>query len=122
MSKLIAVVGATGAQGGGLIRALLADRDAGFAARAITRNPDSPAARALADQGVEVVGADLDDEASLTRAFSGAYGVFCMTNFWEHFSPEREKTQARNLANAAKVAGVAHAVWSTLEDVRAFVP
>jgi uncharacterized protein YbjT (DUF2867 family) len=122
MSKLIAVTGATGAQGGGLIRALLADRDAGFAARAITRDPESPAARALADQGVEVVQADFDDEASLTRAFAGAHGVFCMTNFWEHFSPQREQAQARNLANAAGVAGVAHAIWSTLEDVRAYVP
>src|ERR1700760_2572115 len=108
MSKLIAVVGATGAQGGGLIRALLADRDAGFAARAITRNPQSPAARALADQGVEGVQADLDDQASLTRAFAGAHGVFCMTNFWEHFSPEREKAQAGNLAGAARAAGVTH--------------
>jgi uncharacterized protein YbjT (DUF2867 family) len=122
MSKLIAVTGATGAQGGGLVRALLADRDAGFAARAITRNPESPAARKLADQGVEVTQADLDDQASLTRAFAGAHGVFCMTNFWEHFSPEREKAQARNLANAARDAGVAHAIWSTLEDVRAYVP
>jgi uncharacterized protein YbjT (DUF2867 family) len=122
MSKLIAVTGATGAQGGGLIRALLADRDAGFTARAITRNPQSPGARALADQGVEVVQADLDDEASLTRAFAGAHGVFCMTNFWEHFSPQREKAQARNLANAARKARVSHAIWSTLEDVRDYVP
>jgi uncharacterized protein YbjT (DUF2867 family) len=122
MSKLIAVTGATGAQGGGLIRALLADRDAGFTVRAITRNLESPAAAALADQGVEVVQADLDDQPSLTQAFAGAHGAFCMTNFWEHFSPEREKTQARNLANAARVAGVAHAIWSTLEDVRAYVP
>ena len=122
MSKIIAVTGATGAQGGGLIRALLADRDCGFTARAITRNPESLAARALADQGVEVVRADLDDETSLTRAFAGAHGVFCMTNFWEHFSPQREKAQARNLANAARDAEVAHAIWSTLEDVRAYVP
>ena len=77
---------------------------------------------ALAAQGVEVVAADLDDEASLVRAFTGAYGAFCLTNFWEHFSPEKEIEQAGNLARAAKAAGVAHVIWSTLEDVRDFVP
>jgi len=122
MSKIIAVTGATGAQGGGLIRALLADPGARFTARALTRNPDSEAARSLASEGVEVVRADLDDEASLTEAFAGAHGAFCVTNFWEHFSPEREKTQAANLARAARSAGVAHAIWSTLEDVRTYVP
>jgi uncharacterized protein YbjT (DUF2867 family) len=122
MPKIIAVTGATGAQGGGLIRAVLADPEAGFTARAITRNPDSEAARVLAAKGVEVVQGDLDDEASLTRAFADAHGVFCMTNFWEHFSPEREKTQAGNLARAARASGTAHAIWSTLEDVRDYVP
>jgi uncharacterized protein YbjT (DUF2867 family) len=122
MTKIIAVTGATGAQGGGLVRAILDDPAGGFTARAITRSPDSDAARALAFDGVEVVQADLDDEASLTRAFAGAHGAFCVTNFWEHFSPEREKTQAGNLARAARSAGVAHAIWSTLEDVRSYVP
>jgi uncharacterized protein YbjT (DUF2867 family) len=122
MSKIIAVTGATGAQGGGLIRAILADPGAGFTARAITRNPASVQAQVLAAQGVEVVQADLDDEASLERAFAGAHGAFCVTNFWEHFSPEREKVQAGNLARAARTAGVAHAIWSTLEDVRSYVP
>ena len=122
MSRIIAVTGATGAQGGGLIRAILADPDAGFTARAITRNPSSEAAVALADKGVDVVQADLDDEASLTRAFADAHGIFCVTNFWEHFSPEREKAQARNLANAVAAAGPAHVIWSTLEDVRDYVP
>jgi uncharacterized protein YbjT (DUF2867 family) len=122
MSKIIAVTGATGAQGGGLIRAILADRDSGFTARAITRNPASPAAMALAAEGVEIVQADLDDEASLTRAFTGAHGIYCVTNFWEHFSPEREKTQARHLANAVRTARPAHVIWSTLEDVRDYVP
>jgi uncharacterized protein YbjT (DUF2867 family) len=122
MSKIIAVTGATGAQGGGLIRAILADPGAGFTARAITRNPASVQAQVLAAQGVEVVQADLDDEASLERAFAGAHGAFCVTNFWEHFSPEREKAQAGNLARAARAAGIAHAIWSTLEDVRSYVP
>jgi len=122
MSKIIAVTGATGAQGGGLIRAILADPDAGFTARAITRNPSSDTAMALAAKGVDVVQADLDDEASLTRAFADAHGIFCVTNFWEHFSPEREKAQARNLANAVRGADPAHVIWSTLEDVRDYVP
>jgi uncharacterized protein YbjT (DUF2867 family) len=120
--EIIAVVGATGAQGGGLARAILADPDGGFAVRAITRNPGSDKAKALADAGAEVVGADLDDEASLRAAFGGAYGAFCVTNFWEHFSPERETQQGRNLASAAGAASLEHVVWSTFEDVRGFVP
>jgi uncharacterized protein YbjT (DUF2867 family) len=120
--KIIAVVGATGAQGGGLVRAILADRNGGFAARALTRNPDSDKARALAAAGAEVVSADLDDEASVAKALQGAVGAFFVTNFWEHFSPEREFVQAGNLARAAKAAGIRHAIWSTLEDTRQWVP
>ncbi|MDH3208336.1 MAG: NmrA/HSCARG family protein [Gemmatimonadota bacterium] len=120
--KIIAVLGATGAQGGGLARAILADPDGGFALRAITRNPGSDKAKALAAAGAEVVAADLDDEASLRRAFDGAYGAYCVTNFWEHFSPDKEIAQGRNLAQAAKAAGLQHVVWSTFEDVREFVP
>jgi uncharacterized protein YbjT (DUF2867 family) len=120
--KLIAVVGATGGQGGGLARAILNDTSGEFALRAITRNPESDKAKALAAQGAEVVQADLDDVASLTRAFTGAYGAYCVTNFWEHFSPEKEKAQAKNMAEAAKAAGVKHAIWSTFEDTREYVP
>jgi uncharacterized protein YbjT (DUF2867 family) len=120
--RVIAVVGATGAQGGGLVRAILADPEGDFAARAITRNPDSDKARALAEGGAEVVQADLDDRASVEGAFSGAYGAFCVTNFWEHFSPEKELTQATTLAEAAKATGLMHVIWSTLEDTRRWVP
>jgi uncharacterized protein YbjT (DUF2867 family) len=120
--KIIAVIGATGAQGGGLVRAILADRSGSFAVRAITRNPDSDKAQALRAAGAEVVAADTDNPAILGRAFSGAYGAFCLTNFWEHFSPERELTQARNMAQAAKSAGVQHVIWSTLEDTRKWIP
>jgi uncharacterized protein YbjT (DUF2867 family) len=122
MSRIIAVVGATGAQGGGLVRAILDDPERRFRVRAVTRNPDGDKARALAAAGAEVVAADLDDAASLARAFEGAWGAFCVTNFWEHFSPEKELAQARNLADAARKAGVRHVVWSTLEDVRTIVP
>ena len=121
-SKIIAVVGATGAQGGGLVRAILADLRGGYRARALTRHPDSVKAKALAAAGAEVVAADLDDPASLESAFAGAHGAFCLTNFWEHFSPELELAQAERQARAAKAAGVRHAIWSTLEDVRKWVP
>jgi len=120
--KTIAVIGATGAQGGGVVRALMAEKDGEFTARAITRHPDSDKAKALASAGVEVVAADADDAASLERAFAGAHGAFCVTNYWEYFSPERELTQARNMAHGTKAAGVAHVVWSTLEDTRRWVP
>ena len=120
--KVIAVVGATGAQGGGLARAILDNPDGEFALKAITRNPDSDKAKALASAGGEVVAADLDDEESLVRALDGSYGAFFVTNFWEHFSPEKETAQIGNLARAAKRAGVKHVIWSTLEDTREWVP
>jgi len=120
--KIIAVVGATGAQGGGLAQAILADRDGGFTVRALTRDPSSKGARALADRGAEVVRADVDDPASLRDAFRGAHGVFCVTFFWAHLSPEKEIAQAGAMAEAARDAGVRHAIWSTLEDTRNWVP
>ena len=120
--KIIAIVGSTGAQGGGLARAILADAGSDFAVRAVTRDPSKEAAQALQAAGAEVVQADLDDEASLERVFAGAYGAFCVTNFWEHFSGEKELEQARNQAVAAKAASIQHAIWSTLEDTRAFIP
>lgn len=120
-SKVIAVVGATGAQGGSLVRAIAADPTGEFTARAITRDPASEKAAALSGLGVEVVRADLDDRASLEQAFAGAYGAFCVTNFWEHFSADKEIEQAGNQAAAAAAAGIKHAVWSSLEDTRRFV-
>lgn len=119
--KIIAVIGATGSQGGGLARAILADPNGGFACRAITRDQSKEAAQGLAAAGAEVVSANLDDVESLKKAFEGAYGAYCVTNFWEHFSGEKEKAQARNLAEAAKAAGVKHVIWSTLEDTRALM-
>jgi uncharacterized protein YbjT (DUF2867 family) len=120
--KIIAVVGATGAQGGGLVRAILDDPQGGFTVRAITRNPDSEKARALAELGVEVVRGDVDDSDSLQRALAGAYGAYFVTFFWAHFSPEREKAEAKGMAQAAKAVGLQHAIWSTLEDTRHWVP
>ena len=120
--KIIAIAGATGAQGGGLARAIMEDPAGGFAVRALTRKPDSEKARALSERGAEVVTADLDDTESVTRAFRGAWGAYCMTNFWEHFSPEKELAQAANMAQAAREAGLRHVIWSTLEDTRKWVP
>jgi uncharacterized protein YbjT (DUF2867 family) len=121
-TKVIAVMGATGAQGGGLVRAILGDPDGGFSARAVTRNPDSEAARELAQLGAEVVQGDLDDPASIERAFAGAYGAFCVTFFWEHMNTDEEVVHAQTMADAAKAAGVQHVIWSTLDDSRKHVP
>ena len=120
--KIIAVTGATGAQGGGLVREILADPNGPFVARAITRKPDSEKARSLAALGVEVVAGDADRPETLGAAFAGAHGAFIVTNFWEHMSAERELAQAAALARATGRAGVAHVVWSTLEDTRRDVP
>jgi uncharacterized protein YbjT (DUF2867 family) len=120
--KIIAVVGATGAQGGGLVRAIMADKSGEFTARALTRDVSSDKARALADLGAEVVAVDIDDAESLKKGFAGAYGAFCVTFFWEHFSPEKEKAQVLAMAQAAKATGLQHVIWSTLEDTRKWVP
>jgi uncharacterized protein YbjT (DUF2867 family) len=120
--KVIAVAGATGAQGGGLVRAIAADPEGGFAARALTRDTTSDKAAELTQLGAEVVQADVDDEESLVRAFDGAHGAFCVTFFWDHYSPETEMSEAGNMARAAKRAGVKHVIWSTLEDTRRFLP
>jgi len=116
--KIITVFGATGAQGGGLVRSILEARDGPFAVRAVTRDAGSDAARALAAAGAEVVTADLADSAAVQRALEGAYGAYCVTFFWAHFSPERELDEARRMAEAARAAGLAHVIWSTLEDTR----
>jgi uncharacterized protein YbjT (DUF2867 family) len=119
--KIIAVVGATGQQGGAVVNAILDDPDGGFVVRGLTRNPGSDAAKALAARGVEVVAADLDDEASVRAAVDGAYGAYFVTAFWEYNDTAREQAQARNMANAAKAAGLAHVVWSTLPDTREYI-
>jgi uncharacterized protein YbjT (DUF2867 family) len=120
--KIIAVLGSTGAQGGGLVRAITSDPKGGFAARALTRNATSEKARELAGLGAEIVSANVDEPDTLKKAFEGAYGAFCVTFFWDHFSPEKELAQATAMARAAKEAGLKHVIWSTLEDTRRWVP
>ena len=127
----IAVIGATGHQGGGLARAILADDTGAFAVRAVARHPGSERARRLAELGAEVVQADLDDEPSLHAAFAGAYGAYVVTDFFADIagqpsSPaeqgqiraERELTEAAHAAIAAHETGLRHVIWSTLEDTR----
>ena len=123
--KIIAVVGATGSQGGGLARAVLAD--GAFAVRALTRDAASAKAAELASAGAHVVEADLNDEASVAEAFAGAHGAYVVTNYWAPRTPddeaartrgEMELAQAGAAAKAARAAGVGHVIWSTLEDTR----
>jgi len=120
--KTIAIIGATGAQGGGLAHVILSDQNSEFQVRAVTRDPGSDKAQKLASLGAEVVKADLDNLESLKRVFKDAYGIFCVTNYWEHFSTDREIEQASNMAKAASNAGAKHVIWSTLEDTRGWIP
>jgi uncharacterized protein YbjT (DUF2867 family) len=120
--KVIAVLGATGAQGGGLVRAILNDPHGDFGARALTRDVNGAKARDLARLGAEVVAADIDNPESLKKAFEGAYGAYCVTFFWAHFSPEKEMAEAKAMSQIAKAAGMRHVIWSTLEDTRKWVP
>jgi len=120
--KIITIMGATGAQGGGLARAILNDKNSEFSVRAVTRDTQSNKAKELAKLGAEIVQADIDDKDSLLAAMKGAYGAFLVTFFWNHFDPEKEYQHARNLAEAAKESGLKHVIWSTLEDTRKWVP
>ncbi|MGH7528659.1 MAG: NmrA/HSCARG family protein [Gemmatimonadales bacterium] len=120
--KIIAVLGATGAQGGGVVRAIQGDKAGEFTARALTRDVGSGKAKELAKLGAEVVAADIDEAESLKWAFAGAYGAFCVTFFWNHFSPERETAEVQSMAQAANQNGLRHVIWSTLEDTRKLVP
>lgn len=120
--KIITVFGATGAQGGGVARAILGDPHSEFTVRAVTRDKSSDKAEALRQMGAEVVEADIDDPESMRRALEGAYGAYFVTFFWNHFSAEKETAEARNMAEAARSAGLKHVIWSTLEDTRKYVP
>ncbi|KAE9409156.1 NmrA family protein [Gymnopus androsaceus JB14] len=114
MSKIIAVTGATGQQGSSVINFLLREPAGTFTIRAITRNPESPAAKALSAKGIEVVQANLSSLEQVTSAFSGAWGVFGLTQFYEH-GYDAEQLHGNNIVEAAKAANVKHIVWSTVE-------
>jgi uncharacterized protein YbjT (DUF2867 family) len=116
--KIITVFGATGAQGGGLVRAILADKNSDFSVRAVTRNANSESATKLTQLGAQVVEANIDDVQSIKKAIEGSYGVYFVTFFWEHFSVEKEQQEVMNFIEAAKEANLKHIIWSTLEDTR----
>ncbi len=110
--RLIAVVGATGQQGGAVARRLLAD---GWKVRGLTRDPDKVASRALAKAGVEIVAGDMDQRPQLDAAFAGAHGVFSVQNYWlPTVGFEGEVRQGKNVADAARSAGVKHLVYSSV--------
>jgi uncharacterized protein YbjT (DUF2867 family) len=111
----ILVIGATGRQGGAVVRHLLERR---HPVRALCRNPESKKARTLSSWGVRVVPGNLDERSSLDRAFDGVHGVFSNQNYWDGFppnklGPEREAQQGKNVLDAAKAAGVAHVVQAS---------
>jgi uncharacterized protein YbjT (DUF2867 family) len=108
--KTVLVTGATGRQGGAVIRRLLSN---GWKLRALTRNSRSTAAQGLARQGIEVVEGDLENPASLERAARGVYGIFSVQDFWS-VGAKREVLQGKNLADAAKKAAVDHFVYSSV--------
>ncbi|XP_033023607.1 nmrA-like family domain-containing protein 1 [Lacerta agilis] len=114
--KRVVVFGATGLQGGSVARALLDDGT--FQVRAVTRNPQQKAAQELEKKGADVVKADLEDVPSLEKALRGAYGVFLVTDFWDHLSKEREVAQGKRVADLAKRLALGYVVYSGLENVK----
>ncbi|UKM65381.1 NmrA/HSCARG family protein [Flavobacteriaceae bacterium GSB9] len=119
---IITVFGATGAQGGGLARAILKDINSKYKVRAVTRDPQSEKAKALSQMGAEVVEADLNNPKSIKKVLKGATRAYFVTFFWEHFSAEKEYQQIKDFIEVAKESNLEHIVWSTLEDTRNWVP
>ena len=115
--QLVTVLGSTGAQGGGVVRARLDQQD--WQVRAVSRNARSQAALRLAELGCEIAEADLNIPATLFEALQGSYGLFAVTNFWDRATRMGEFEQGRNLVNAAKEADIQHFIWSTLPDYEA---
>jgi hypothetical protein len=117
--KIIAIVGATNAPGRGLVRAILKDTAGRFAARVVTLDVNTEAARALAAMGAEMVVGHVGAGAGLKGAFTGAYGAFCVPLASEHPSPQRELAEITAIAQAAKDAGLQHVIWATLGEAKA---
>src|SRR5215470_4142681 len=113
-SRVIAVLGGTGAQGGGVVDALL--KQGRFQVRVAVRNPASDAAKALARRGVDLVRGDLLDVGSLQPVFEGAHGAFAVTNFWDPAQMQSETAIGKTVVKAARAYGVEHLIWSTLPD------
>jgi uncharacterized protein YbjT (DUF2867 family) len=115
-TKILTVFGATGNQGGSVVKSVLAHPTLSkeYKIRAITRDPSKPNAQALAAKGVETIKADTEDAESVKHALEGSYAVFAVTNYWEKASKELEIQQGKTIADAAKAVGVKHLVWSAL--------
>jgi len=118
---LVAVADATGLLGGSVARAILNDPQQRFTLRALVRHASAPAARALAHAGAQVLEVEHDDATSMLRGFGGAVAAFAVTDFWVHGSPERELSQARAMATAARLADLEHVIWSTQGDSRTWM-
>lgn len=108
--KIIAVMGATGMQGGSLVRAIINDPEKEFIPRAVVRDISSDKAKKLKDMGAEIVEGDLEKPGTIKKAFEGAYGAYCVTFYWAYFSPEKELAHAKVLADAVKSAGIKRAI------------
>lgn len=117
--KLLVVFGATGAQGGSVVKSILGDSKLreSWTVRGVTRDVSKPSAKALESLGAETIAADINDASTLKAAIKGAYAVFAVTNYWESHSAEVEMKQGKAIADAAKEAGVQHYVWSSLLNV-----
>ncbi|KAF9453260.1 NmrA family protein [Macrolepiota fuliginosa MF-IS2] len=114
MSRLIVVTGATGQQGGSVVDFLLKEPAGAFRVRGMTRNPESSAALALIARGVEIVKADLSSLEETTKAFQGAWGIYGVTQFYEH-GYDVEQLHGKNIVEASRQVGAKHIVWSTVE-------
>ncbi|BFZ61556.1 hypothetical protein YB2330_002628 [Saitoella coloradoensis] len=115
-SKVVAIIGATGNQGGSIIRALSSSQ-AKYQLRGLTRAVDKPAAQALVSQGVQMFKGDISTPTSLSDFFKGADVVFAVTNFWEHLSKEQEIKDGKAIVDMAKECHVSLLIWSSLDDV-----
>ncbi|GAP84338.1 hypothetical protein SAMD00023353_0701530 [Rosellinia necatrix] len=117
--RIITVFGATGNQGGAIVKKFLNDPklNTTWAVRGVTRDISKESAKKLAAQSVEVVAADLNDKSSLVKAIAGSDTVFGVTNYWEKLDMKLEEQQGRNIADAAKETGVKHLIWSSLLNI-----
>ncbi|KAH7408988.1 NmrA-like family protein [Cadophora sp. MPI-SDFR-AT-0126] len=120
LKKIIAVIGATGGQGGSVINTLLSSpkTSSEWAIRGITRDASKESSKKLASRGVEVVTGDVNSKESMLAAFKGAYAVFAVTNYWETLDQNLEIQQGKNIADAALESGVQHFIWSSLRNVK----
>ena len=117
--KIITIFGATGAQGGSVVKKFLSDPklSGSWTVRAVTRDTTKDSAKKLQSQGAEVVSADMNNKSTLVSAMTGAAAVYALTNYWEKMDSELEVKQGKDLVDAAKETGVQQFIWSALVNV-----